>query len=597
MVKNAFLKAAAALVVLAATTIAPAIVLEGFENNANPFTWADVGSPQSQNKASGGFSFATNASAPAAVPTEGVQVGRFAATWTVPGAALGSHPTFLPGTATTFWALRINAAGGPSQSSVPHTSVLQADVVNNSPDTYDFFFTLLTTDGLKNLPPRTVAPGTSTISWDLNLYTGSANNNAGVLGFTGTPGQNYLDGTSSKIRGAFFYTETAPTAAMSVDFDNVQLLTAQTDFTAPATPTILSVSQGPAAGELVVKWVANTEPDLATYNVYLGTNANFSSPITNRLSLPSTPVAVVTAPATQTTLTGVDTTQPVYVRVTAVDNATPSANESGLGIALGAALDPLGAPPKDLVVLDYDRYAPAETLFTQNGYAHGVVYYAHALQTKGRTFSSAVADAVEDGSVTLTADNNNVVYWASSLDGETVPGQAINSTAQTALTTYVNAGGNLFISGNAIGEDLVTNATGPTFMSGILNATLVSDNSAINSVDNTGGQFPTAAATFFTGTDVFNLAGYPTLDNEIYTPLNSAVGALSYTGNTSGNAAILNNGTTVLLGFGFESVRDINTTGLDFTPARAVRDALLGDAIDYLTAAPASDATSWAIYE
>ncbi|HMX61432.1 MAG TPA: hypothetical protein PKD58_00020 [Candidatus Sumerlaeota bacterium] len=598
--KKSIMKCLAAVALLGTAAMAPAAVVEGFEVNTPPvpFGWIDAGSPvpQTFNKAAtAAWTRETTAASPAGNVTEGTQCGRLNVSWTLPGAA-GTNPSYLPGTDATYWSLRINAPTGPSQSSIPHTATLTADIFNHSTDTYQFAFTLIDSEGLKNLPFLSIPPGATTVSWDLSLLTTAG---AGVENFTGST--KALVGSSSFIRGLFVFTDSAatPTGPLILDVDNVQLLTSQTDFTPPAPPTVLSLEQGTNPGDLIVKWAANSEPDLASYNIYLATNADFSTPILNRLSFPALPVANVAAPATQTTLTGVDTTQPVYIRMTAIDNATPSANESLGSAAYGAFLEASGATPKDLVVLDYDRYAPSESLFTQNGYAHGTVYYSQALQTKGRTFVTINADAVENGSVTLAPGADHIVYWANALDGDLVIGQSLAATAQTALTTYVNAGGNLFISGNNLGKDLVTNAAGPTFFANILSASLVSDNAAQNALDNNNlTLFPNVAATFATGADVFNVAGYPTSDNEVLSPLSTAVGALAYSGNTTGSAGILNNGTTVYLGFGFESIRDVTTNPTsNFAAARAVRDALLGDAVDYLLAAPPSDASSWSMYQ
>ncbi|CAN5508067.1 hypothetical protein BH09SUM1_BH09SUM1_01800 [soil metagenome] len=600
--KKSILSILAGTAVLIAAGSASAALVDGWEvGPPNPFTWADAGSPagQTQNKAATAvISFVDSTTTPeAGHVTEGTKAGRFVVTWnTATPAVIGSHPAHFPGTATTFWSLRVNAAGGTSQQSIPHSATLTADIFNSTPDTYQFSYTLATGQGLKNLPFKTIAPGANSVSWDLSTLGPSGS----MLNFTGS--DTTLDGTSSKIRGLFFYTEVAPAGVspvtMSMDIDNLSLITAQTDFTAPATPTILSVTQGAAAGELIVKWTANSEGDLAKYNVFTATNANFGSSITNRFSFPGTPAAVVNAPATQVTLTGIDTSQPVYVRMTAIDNATPSANESLPTMALGAMLDPTGGTPKDLVVLDYDRYLPSEANFAQNGYSHGIVYYAHALQTKNRTFVSANAEAVENGSVVMAADNTRIVYWSNSLDGEAVVGEGVNAAAQTKLTALVSGGGNLMISGTAIGEDLVTNATGPTFFSSVLMATLVNPTVGTASGENLTGNFPTVGAAFATGTDVFNVAGFTTTDNETYNAISPAVEALNYTANTGSSAAVLNANKTVLLGFGFESVRDVTTNPTtSFANARATRDNMLSDIINYLLAVPGTAATNWNMYE
>src|SRR5690606_30708114 len=140
-------------------------------------------------------------------------------------------------------------------------------------------------------------------------------------------GNGSFDGApNARVKTMLLYTETAPTVeSCSFFVDNIRNTNAQTDVTAPAVPVAYTAKQGPSAGQLVLTWKANTESDLASYNIHMATDAEFGNPTINRLTFPLTPVATVPA-GTNTATISVPTDQNVYVQVRAVDNATPVAN-------------------------------------------------------------------------------------------------------------------------------------------------------------------------------------------------------------------------------------------------------------------------------
>lgn len=599
--RNRIITAVAGAVALlsASQVFAVEQVIEGFENSADPARWQQV-SP-----APGQIRNATNTNVdPGAPPTyligthvtEGLNSGQFPIAWTLPGADPATANVFISGGPTFYWAMRnnITTPANLSNNSLPNASaILRADVFNNSADTVKFALYVQDsagTGGLERGPFVDLPPNASTTyQWDFATQPATG----------WVTGNGTLDGSNSVLKGFFVYTETAPTATpLLLDVDNIRV-DAQLDLTAPAAPVVVSAKQGAAPGEVIVTWIAGSEPDLAGYKIYLAADSDFGSVIGNRFTYPSTPTATVTNPAATTvTLTGVPTETNVYIKVNAYDNATPSSNESLSDVILGVNLAADGSTPEDLVVLDLDAYPVTDGNFTTNGYLHGIVYWAQSLSAQTRNFQSCRANAITSANVALSSATG-VVYWTTGRDGEATADQTLTSANETAISSFLTGGGNLLLTGTSLGEDLTTNGdpADQTFYSSVLKAALANENTAQSGVDADVTNFPTAGG-FFTATEAFNVAAGSNLNNEALTAQGSAVGALTYTGITPGNAAILDSNSLVYFGFAFETVRDVAGASSAFGAARDKRTALLTDAVAYLTALPPSQAqNNWSIYE
>lgn len=575
---------------LAMMTYAADTVVEGFENDADPAGWQAV-SPDGQT---------TNATNPGTVPvfgadhvTEGAKSGKFTVTWTLPGAPTGASNPYVSTDPLTFWSIRYNVATptGLPNNSIPNTSKVRCDIYNNTADAIQFALCVRDNaggGGLERGPFKTIAANTSTIyEWDMATEAATSF----------VTGDGVLDGSSSVLRGAFLYSTTAPTVAdFSMDVDNIRIVEAQSDLQAPAIPTILAARQGSAPGKLKIDWVANTEPDLKEYKIYMMKNADFGKKIQNRFDVPKTATKVVAAPATTTEI-DVVTSEPVYVYLTAADTALPSQNESQPSKILGAYLAEDGSVPGNIVVFDNKRYPPTDPNFATYGYLHMIVYDAQALQAAGKRFESCVAKAVSDSLVTLTP-GNGVTIWGCAVDGVSTAVDSVSTPSISKITDYVNAGGKLMISGNGIGADMVTNgdATQQAFYANILRATLINSNAAQTQI-NLGGIFSTAGLLLHTGTNQFDVAAYATATNEVIDAAGGAYSACSYEGVTSGAAAVYWGNKVVYLGFGFESIRDTATSN-NFANAKALRAAVMEAIMNYLNPPPQSAVTgSWSLYE
>lgn len=205
-----------------------------------------------------------------------------------------------------------------------------------------------------------------------------------------------------------------------------------------------------------------------------------------------------------------------------------------------------------------------------------LVSYAQAVGASGLPYDSCQNEAVSGGGVAL--GGYSIVVWASGQ--ESTADETFSSAEQTAVTTFANNGGALFVSGSDIAWDL-DRASGPTagdrvFLNNILHADLVSDAN-----DNSGSYTAAALAgaafagkptiTFDSGTN--GIYGVRTPD--ILTAVGTgATKAMNYGGGSSGAAiqydGSAGGGRVIYFGFPFETITSTSlrtqymTTALNF---------------------------------
>jgi hypothetical protein len=180
-----------------------------------------------------------------------------------------------------------------------------------------------------------------------------------------------------------------------------------------------------------------------------------------------------------------------------------------------------------------------------------VVQHAEALADAGMTFDSAQNDNVIATDVTL--GDYGAVVWISG--EESSADDTFNPTEQTLVTSYLNAGGNLFVSGAEIGWDLDNLNNGRSFYNNQLKADYAGDDANTYSVAALPGSI-------FDGIAPFSFDnGSLVYDVEFPDQLNAFGGstaALTYVGGSGGNAAMVFDGAfrVVNFGFPFETVVD-----------------------------------------
>lgn len=152
------------------------------------------------------------------------------------------------------------------------------------------------------------------------------------------------------------------------------------------------------------------------------------------------------------------------------------------------------------------------------------------------------------------------------------------------MTSYLNAGGNLFVSGSEIAWDLDRTGTGPTsadrdFFHNVLRAVYsVDDANAYAFAPSAAGIFAANASSGFdNGTRGTYNVDFP----DVLLPTNGSVPCITYAGGTGGNAALtydgsLGGGKIVNWGFPFETVTN-----------SAVRDAYMSDVLKFFGLIPA----------
>src|SRR5436853_1601090 len=154
---------------------------------------------------------------------------------------------------------------------------------------------------------------------------------------------------------------------------------------------------------------------------------------------------------------------------------------------------------------------------------------------------------------------------------------SVSATEQPLVTAYLNAGGNLFVSGSEFGYDL-DRSSGPTtadraFYHNQLRAVFANDDA------NTYGFSPSGGGIFagnpVSGFDNGTHGTYNVDFPDVLIPTNGSIAAISYSGGTGGAAAVqydgsLGGGKLVNWGFPFETITN-----------SAVRDVYMSDVLRF----------------
>jgi len=287
-----------------------------------------------------------------------------------------------------------------------------------------------------------------------------------------------------------------------------------------------------------LKLIVNNNPDVTHYIAYLSADGkNFTSSV---LLEKTNPV-----------ITGLQTDSIYYVKLKAVGTDTSAFSEVLAGV-------PTNSEAKVLLVNGFDR------AYTGNTYDF-VRMYAAAVKNYGHHFESATNEAVIYGLFNL--NNYKIVNWI--LGTESTANETFSTAEQNLVSSFLNNGGALFVSGAEVAWDLdyKGTTTDKNFIWHYLKSAYVYD--APNNQANTyytaegiaGSVFSGITnITFDNGTHGTYNVGYPDVINGI----NGGVNVLKYSGLTSNNFAGVTykglfpsgsiNGGLVFFGFPFESI-------------------------------------------
>ncbi|HEV2295739.1 MAG TPA: Ig-like domain-containing protein, partial [Tepidisphaeraceae bacterium] len=308
-----------------------------------------------------------------------------------------------------------------------------------------------------------------------------------------------------------------------------------------------------AAGDITVSWDAPSSrtggPGAATaYRVYTSRDGyGFANPI-------QVTGTSLTIPAAQ--LDG----DAYYFKVAAINAGGESPGSAVVGARKNGAGGG-GGTTRILVVNGFDRfdrngnirqsYPDGGTSYgTPNGYVERVrprlnnsfdyvVKAGEAIEAYTAGGASLGFDSVQNEHVTasLLAQYRTVVWLAGE---ESTADETFSSTEQSAVSSFINGGGSLFVSGSEIGWDL-DRPSGPTtgdrsFYNNTLKADYVADDAGTYSI----GSAP--AGSIFAGMPSFSFDSGSTLYDvdfpDVLAPAAGSFGALHYSGGTGGIAAL-----------------------------------------------------------
>jgi hypothetical protein len=173
-----------------------------------------------------------------------------------------------------------------------------------------------------------------------------------------------------------------------------------------------------------------------------------------------------------------------------------------------------------------------------------VVQHAEALAAVDATFDTASNENVIDNDISL--ESYDAVVWISG--EESSADHTFDATEQSRITAFLNAGGNLFVSGSEIAYDLDYLGNGASFYNNELKADYVSNDANTYNVNTVGGSIFDGISPFsFDDGDLFYDVDYPDRINTF----GGSTAALTYSGGAGGTAGVTYNGEFKVVNFGF----------------------------------------------
>jgi spore germination protein YaaH len=293
------------------------------------------------------------------------------------------------------------------------------------------------------------------------------------------------------------------------------------------------------------------------------------------------PISVSGASATNRIITNLNAGATIFFRVCATNAGGESLDSAVAGVRVTAG----GARAGVLVVDGFKRNDAglAPTRYFANGLNGQVTLvrprminsfdyvkeHGSALAAAGQTFDSVDATLVTAALLT----NYAKVVWM--LGEESTVNETFSSAEQTAVTSYLNAGGRLLVSGAEIGWDLgragVSSTADVNFFTNVLRAAYASDSGGTGQVTGTAGGFLSGVSIGFNYTNLLAdtyAANWP----DVLSAKSGAVTAAVYgasAGGASGAVIQYSNATyrTIVMGFPFETITNEATRATVMTKA------------------------------
>ncbi len=322
-------------------------------------------------------------------------------------------------------------------------------------------------------------------------------------------------------------------------------------------------------GNVVVSWIAGptggAHGDAPTgYRIYRSTNGYGFGNVVDAGNVLS--FALTDIPADVTT----------YLRVAAYNAGGESMPSEVIAVRRSVS----GGSPV-LVVNGFDRVSRQQDLIYNipagpmerpiarrvNAFDY-VVQHADALTAIDVSFDSCANEAVTSGGVQL--GDYTAVIWI--LGEESTADDTFSATEQNLVTTFLNGGGNLFVTGAEIAFDLDDQGGGVSFFETTLRGNYVGDDANTFNVQGTGGGILADVGAF----NFSDASGAPYLVDfpDRIAPQSGAATVLTYVGGTGDSAGVqYDSGVyrVVMFGFPFETIT-----------SQATRHAIMQRVMDYL---------------
>jgi hypothetical protein len=295
---------------------------------------------------------------------------------------------------------------------------------------------------------------------------------------------------------------------------------------------------------------------------------------------------------TSVVLGGIPVQETLYFRVAAVNAGGHSPPSEVLAIR-----KPPNGPANILIVNGFDRLDRIlnETTDIIQGFNNGssverqiprisnsfdyVVQYAEALAINNYAFVTSSDEAVGNGGTNL--DDYDVVLWALGNEGgqpwlSSAAPTTLQSSEQTAIATYLDNGGSLFINGSNLAYELIGLNKSVAFVQNMLATDFVADNAESFDLVGVSGSILADAPPFDFDPSLGGSV-YRSLPADVLIALGDATPCLNYSTGRGGVAGVQNPGPgrTVAFGFPWETIR-----------SDSIRAQILNDILQYLLPLP-----------